>query len=167
MHLLPEFIVAKIKKIQQLYVVGKVIDDRIMGFAKSHNQDSPTNIKDKDAQHEWAYGTTNVFREDDIWLKECYISPGYGFVKTIKQIDPLVAPRIWDNNPTTGFRIFGSSRRESPGNKFILIQDPRGFVFEHTIPAFATLLHETDITSGEILAPCIWNKNKTLKVIKK
>jgi hypothetical protein len=40
-------------------------------------------------------------------------------------------------------------------------------VFEHTVQAFVGLLHETDIVSGEIMAPCMWNKNKTLKVIKK
>lgn len=165
MHSLLEFIVAKEKQIQQLYVVGEARDDHIMGFAKIHNPGSDTDTKDKETQHIWAYGTESLFKEDDIWLKEVYDYRKNGL--TIQQIDPSVAPRIWDNIPTTGFRIFGSSRRYSTGNKFILIQDPRGFVFEHTVQAFVGLLHETDIVSGEIMSPCIWNKNKTLKVIKK
>jgi hypothetical protein len=54
------------------------------------------------------------------------------------------------NEPTTGFRVVGFVSRWSTSNKFIRIEDPRGFQFEVSIDNFVDLLRETTVVNAII-----------------
>jgi hypothetical protein len=54
------------------------------------------------------------------------------------------------NEPTTGFRVVGFVSRWTTSNKFIRIEDPRGFQFEVSIDNFVDLLRETTIVNAII-----------------
>lgn len=73
-------------------------------------------------------------------------------------------PQIWDNVPTTGFKIVDTVSRYSTSNKFWLVLDPRGAKFEISTGVFETLIMNTTIIKGVIQDACVWEANKRLVV---
>jgi hypothetical protein len=73
-------------------------------------------------------------------------------------------PQIWDNVPTTGFKIVDTVSRYSTSNKFWLVLDPRGVKFEISTGMFETLIMNTTIIKGVIQEACVWETNKKLVV---
>ena len=80
-----------------------------------------------------------------------------------RPIDPLYAPKIWDNVPMEGFKIIDTVNRYR-GNKLFKVLDPRGIEFEITVQSLYHLLQEGTVRNGVILDACVWMKGKDLVV---
>jgi hypothetical protein len=80
-------------------------------------------------------------------------------------IDPLYAPRVWDNVPMTGFKLIDTVNRYR-GNKLFKVLDPRGVEFEITVQSLYHILCEGTVANGEIVDACVWLKGKDLVVAK-
>ncbi|NIU02294.1 MAG: hypothetical protein GWN01_15740, partial [Nitrosopumilaceae archaeon] len=61
-----------------------------------------------------------------------------------------------DNKPLSGFRVVDFSSRWSTSNKWIRVQDPRGFTLEISVNNLIRLIQDGTITSGVIQSDCIW-----------
>lgn len=67
---------------------------------------------------------------------------------------------LFDNVPTKGFKVVGSSSRYSTSNKFVKIEDPRGFVLEVSIANIVHIAQNCDIIRGEIQGELVWVREK-------
>lgn len=61
-----------------------------------------------------------------------------------------------DNKPVAGFKFVGFDSRYSTQNKWVEIEDPRGFVLQITVENVVTLLMETTVQNGVIQDECVW-----------
>lgn len=66
--------------------------------------------------------------------------------------------RAVDNVPMTGFKISGSAKRYSTSNKFVELQDPRGWEIEISIENFVYLAATVDIVKGVITTPLVYTR---------
>lgn len=178
---------AKIPK--QLYVVSKKVTEREyskpdyntytetvsnFGFLHPHEPNLKTDAKRKETQHQWAYKTgysSDVYQTDTgKWYTKGYhfrYIPGQQSVR-IEFDEPIpdeYAPRVWANEPLTGFMIVDTVNRYR-GNKLFKVLDPRGIQFEVTVASLFEIIQHGTITKGRIMDACLWKGNKNLIIAK-
>lgn len=137
------------------------------GFLHPHEPNKATDAKRKHTQHGWAYHglyeKNGEFWEKGADWKYDAITQKYNSIPYDRPIDPLYAPRIWDNVPLSGFKIIDTVNRYR-GNKLFKVMDPRGIEFEITVQSLFHLLQEGSVRNGVILDECLWMKGKDLVV---
>jgi hypothetical protein len=137
------------------------------GFLHPHEPNKATDAKRKHTQHAWAYHglyeKNGEFWEKGADWKYDAITQKYNSIPYDRPIDPLYAPRIWDNVPLSGFKIIDTVNRYR-GNKLFKVMDPRGIEFEITVQSLFHLLQEGSVRNGVILDQCLWMKGKDLVV---
>jgi hypothetical protein len=75
-------------------------------------------------------------------------------------------PKVWDNDPLTGFRILRSVSRYSTSNKLWRILDPRLVEFEISTGVLEQIIDDATILKGGLIdAKCAWMANKNLVVV--
>lgn len=146
--------------------------DPSRGFLHEYSPNTSVGQKKMQTQFEWAYGTymnqTEVVEENGDWVRQGW-SWKYDNVSKVRVredfrevIDPSYAPVVWDNVPLSGFTIQATVTRYSTSNKFWLVLDPRGNVFEVSTPNFEEIVMNGTIVKGVIQDECIWVGNKNL-----
>jgi hypothetical protein len=152
--------------------ITKHVTDHNFGFLHPHEPNKATDAKRKRTQHEWAY--SGLYEKNgEFWEKgsEWKYTPDtpnanghpYTVINYDRPIDPLYAPRVWDNVPMSGFKIIDTVNRYR-GNKLFKVMDPRGVEFEITVQSLYHLLQESTVRNGVILDECVWMKGKDLVV---
>jgi len=155
--------------------------DRV-GFLHGYNPDTATGQKKRETQLKWAYarndGTviTDGGRWFGLYTKWVYPSapvmgggqfPMHPYREEVtEEIPDDIYPEIWDNVPTSGFKILTTVRRYSTNNKLWQVIDPRGGVFEITTKCFEKIVMGTTITKGLIEGEFVWVSNKNLELVK-
>lgn len=141
------------------------------GFLHPHEPHLKPDASRKETQMIWAYGGGyhghTVYQLGDQWWVK---GEEYNYSTRVKEpfdrmIDPRYAPRVWDNEPLTGFTIIDTVNRYR-GNKLFKVLDPRGVEFEITVSSLFQLLMDGCVDKGVITVPCIWKANKNLVVVK-
>lgn len=147
---------------------GWATEDHTLGFLHPHDPSQKGDDARKNTQLEWAYegevykigdqywhrGATRVFdRQTASVVYTQYDNP----------IDPVYAPRIWINEPLSGFKIINTVARDR-GNKLFKVLDPRGVEFEITVASLFEIIQKGDISCGVICSPCMWKANKNLVI---
>lgn len=141
--------------------------DHNFGFLHPHEPNKATDAKRKHTQHSWAYH--GLYENNGQWWEkgtEWKYDPIMHSHKSVpydRPIDPLYAPKIWDNVPMEGFKIIDTVNRYR-GNKLFKVWDPRGIEFEITVQSLYHLLQEGTVRNGVILDACVWMKGKDLVV---
>ena len=141
--------------------------DHNFGFLHPHEPTKATDSKRKITQHSWAYHgyyekNGEAWEKGSDW-KYDPIMHSHSSIPYDRQIDPLYAPKIWDNVPLEGFKLIDTVNRYR-GNKLFKVLDPRGIEFEITVQSLFHLLQEGTVSNGIIQDPCVWMKNKDLVV---
>ena len=171
---------------KQLYVVSRIMQDfewlkpdyRVkvvseynFGFLHPHEPTKKTDEARKSTQHDWAYDRKDIYQTESGEWREKGIDRNYNctFSEVIhtpfdRPIPVECAPRIWENEPLTGFEIIDTVRRYR-GNKLFKVKDPRGLVFEITVASMFEILQDGVVEKGIIKSPCIWKTNKNLIVV--
>lgn len=155
--------------------------DHNFGFLHPHEPNKATDAKRKKTQHEWAYGTSydygsgkrlGAYQKDngDWWHAGIDYSWDPVTHKQIntpydRPIDPMYAPRVWDNVPMEGFTIIDTVNRYR-GNKLFKVLDPRGVEFEITVQSLYHILCSGTVQNSKIMDACVWMKGKDLVVAK-
>jgi hypothetical protein len=171
---------------KQLYVTARIgtVDehtgkpiDSPMGFLNAYEPGKSAFEKKRETQETWAYlsynglqssrlikqGNELVIVGDKIeWIPDAFYPHNTKKTHVCKPVD--WQPQIWDNLPTTGFKIIDTVSRYSTSNKFWLVLDPRGVKFEISTGVFETLVMNTTIVRGVIQDACVWVANKNLIV---
>jgi len=147
----------------------KHVTDHNFGFLHPHEPTKATDSKRKRTQHEWAYRGT-AYENNGVWWEKGteyhhwdQITQKYNVTHYDRPIDPLYAPRVWDNVPMKDFKIIDTVNRYR-GNKLFKVLDPRGVEFEITVQSLYHLLQESTVRNGVILDECVWMKGKDLVV---
>jgi hypothetical protein len=169
----------------KLYVTARVTIDQNthqqvgdpMGFLNGYEPGKAAFEKKRLTQDKWAYldysnlqnariemqGNEYVLTGDRIeWIRGAPYGSNTRKIPVCKPVD--WQPQIWDNVPTTGFKIVDTVSRYSTSNKFWLVMDPRGVKFEISTGVFETLIMNTTIVKGVIQEACVWENNKRLVV---
>jgi hypothetical protein len=168
------YVTARIGSVDQN--TGKPIDDPI-GFLNGYEPGKSAFEKKKVTQDTWAYIDYNGLRSCRLEKQgnelviigekfEYILGASYPNNTKITNVCKPVdfQPQIWDNVPTTGFKIVDTVSRYSTSNKFWIVLDPRGVKFEISTAVFETLIMNTTIVKGIIQDPCVWEANKRLIV---
>jgi hypothetical protein len=153
---------AKIPK--ELYVTVKIpyegeVVDHPLGFLHDYAPHLASSAKKRETQESWAYGG-EIFEQDGRWYRKVFSWTSRQY--EVQEIEPPYIPRVWKNEPLSGFKILTSVSRYSTSNKLWRILDPRGIQFEITTGCLESLISVTDIVKGEIKGSCIWVSNKNL-----
>ena len=182
---------SNVKIPKQLYVTSKKVVEREylkpdyttfietvsnFGFLHPHEPNLKNDKKRKETQHNWAYNTgysynNKVYQtETDEWRHQSarwQFAPGRQSVRVdFDEPIPLeYAPRIWENEPLTGFMIVDTVNRYR-GNKLFKVLDPRGIQFEVTVASLFEIIQHGTITKGRIMDTCVWKGNKNLVIAK-
>jgi hypothetical protein len=139
------------------------------GFLHPHEPTKATDAKRKHTQHSWAYSgmyeKNGEFWEKGADWKYDPIMHSHTSVPYDRPIDPLYAPKVWDNVPLTGFTLIDTVNRYR-GNKLFKVMDPRGIEFEITVQSLYHILCEGTVSNGLIVDACVWAKGKDLVVAK-
>jgi hypothetical protein len=175
---------ATVKIPKQLYIVSKNVIDREwstpdyktctetahnFGFLHPHEPTLKPDAKRKQTQHDWAYSGEQYLR-DGVWCvkgsdREWRHGDNQWKVTYYdKPIEPEYAPRIWVNEPLTGFKIIDTVNRYR-GNKLFKVLDPRGLEFEITVASLFEIIQIGTIENGIIKSACVWKANKNLVVV--
>lgn len=145
----------------------KHVTDHNFGFLHPHEPTKATDAKRKHTQHSWAYSglyeKNGEFWEKGVDWKYDTITQKYNSAPYDRPIDPLYAPKVWDNDPMEGFKIIDTVNRYR-GNKLFKVLDPRGIEFEITVQSLYHILQEATVRNGVILDACVWMKGKDLVV---
>ena len=160
---------------KKLYVVSVASG---LGFLNAYEPGLKSFEKKKVTQHDWAYGGAFGYGAREAYEK----NPGEWWLKGHKWVwnkedsnvrveydepmDVKCQPRVWDNDPLTGFKILKSVSRYSTSNKLWRIMDPRGVEFEITTAVLEEIILNSTIINGEIQDKCVWVTNKNLQVFK-
>ena len=180
---------SNVKIPKQLYVTLKKVVEReyskpdydtytetesSFGFLHPHEPQLKTDAKRKQTQHEWAYRTgynNHLYQtETGEWRTKGYnykYVPGQQSVR-IDFDEPIpleYVPRVWANEPLTGFMIVDTVNRYR-GNKLFKVLDPRGIQFEVTVASLFEIIQHGTITKGRIMDACLWKSNKNLIIAK-
>jgi hypothetical protein len=173
---------------KQLYVVSmKVIEHEYdkpdyktftetihnFGFLHPHEPTLKTDVKRKATQYDWAY-RGNVSQNPDgswqhEWVEYIWRNTGMGTghqsnrVTHNEKIEEAYAPRVWENEPLSGFTIIDTVNRYR-GNKLFKVLDPRGLEFEVTVASLFQIIQDGTIEKGEIKNACVWKGNKNLVI---
>ena len=65
---------------------------------------------------------------------------------------------IFDNEPTTGFKLDDFAERSRTDNKLMQVSDPRGFSVEISIKNFFDLMVNSVIDHGAVQGVCVWGR---------
>jgi len=135
------------------------------GFLHPHEPHLKADAGRKKTQNDWAYSRGELYMlGDQHWLRgRDYDYSTRQYVDFDRMIEPEYCPRIWDNQPLTGFRIIDTVNRYR-GNKLFKVFDPRGVEFEISVTCLFQLLMDGEVRNGEIITPCVWKGNKNLVV---
>ena len=150
-----------------------------MGFLNAYDPGKSAFENKKITQEKWAYidysglqygarlekqgNELVIIGEKYEWIPNApYGTSNQRRIQVCKPVD--WQPRIWDNVPTTGFKIVDTVSRYSTSNKFWLVLDPRGAKFEISTGVFEELIMNTTIVKGVIQDACVWEANKKLVV---
>ena len=171
---------ATVKIPKQLYVVSKKVIDyeyskpdwkvcketiHNFGFLHPHEPTLKTDTKRKQTQNDWAYNGLQ-YQVDGVWWTKKY-RPYWvkddGLPNELL-IEPEYVPRIWENEPLTGFKIIDTVNRYR-GNKLFKVLDPRGLEFEVTVASLFEIIQNGTIEHGIIKSACVWKANKNLVVV--
>ena len=145
----------------------KTVTDHNFGFLHPHEPTKATDAKRKSTQHSWAY--YGLYDNNGVWYEKGSewkydpVTTKHTSVEYDRPIDPLYAPRVWDNVPLSGFKIIDTVNRYR-GNKLFKVMDPRGVEFEITVNSLFHLLQESTVKNGVILDECVWMRGKDLVV---
>ncbi len=131
-------------------------------FLHPHEPTKKTDVKRKNTQLSWAYGSYE-FVDDTVIENKRYWEDGNVICTSIPA---KFQPRVMDNTPEKGFEIFEVATRYSTSNKLFRVKDPRGFVTEITAKSLLSILLEGTITKGIIQNACVWQANKNLVLYK-
>jgi hypothetical protein len=182
---------SSVKIPKQLYVVSMKLTEREyskpdydtytetvsnFGFLHPHEPNLKADAKRKDTQNEWAYNrgysyNNKVYQtETGEWYTKGYrfqYVPGQQTVRVDfdEQIPTEYAPKVWDNEPLTGFMIVDTVNRYR-GNKLFKVLDPRGIQFEVTVASLFEIIQHGTIDHGLIVDRCVWKGNKNLVIAK-
>lgn len=141
------------------------------GFLCPHEPSKKTDVKRKNTQKGWAYGT---YSEDNGKIIQHYGTWQYfdeldangrkvsKYVIKTEIVPEEYQPVVLDNVPTKGFEIIDTVSRYSTSNKLVKVLDPRGYVFEITIASLFEIMRQGSIVHGIIQEPCVWKANKNL-----
>ena len=182
---------SSVKIPKQLYVVSMKLTEREyskpdydtytetvsnFGFLHPHEPQLKTDAKRKQTQNSWAYNSgysynNKVYQtETGEWrhfgAKWQYV-PGQQSVR-VESDEPIpleYAPRVWENDPLTGFMIVDTVNRYR-GNKLFKVLDPRGVQFEVTVASLFEIIQHGTIVEGRIVDACLWKGNKNLVLAK-
>lgn len=97
--------------------------------------------------------------DNDILMK----STGYDYQNKmfiLISLPPDIAPKILDNIPLSGFKIFSTVSRSSTNNKLWRISDPRGFELEISTANMEDILMKGSVVKGELIGDFIWDFGK-------
>lgn len=151
-------------------------EDHNFGFLHPHEPNTKPDAKRKHTQMTWAYSGSEVYEKDGVWWergedrKWDYSTYEVDRKSTLivtpydRPIDPMYAPKIWDNIPLSGFKLIDTVNRYR-GNKLFKVLDPRGIEFEVTVQSLFTILTEGTVSKGEILNECVWKAGKNLIIV--
>ena len=169
------YVTARIATIDQN--TGKPVDDP-MGFLNAYEPGKSAFEKKRETQEKWAYTDYNglqyggrlekqgneliIIGEKIEWDHSLPYPQNQKKIQVCRPVD--WQPQIWDNVPTTGFKIVDTVSRYSTSNKFWIVLDPRGAKFEISTAVFETLIMNTTIVKGVIQDACVWEANKRLIV---
>lgn len=166
---------------KQLYVVSKKEVEREydkpdymtftettynFGFLHPHEPTLKTDAKRKQTQHDWAYHGLQFQKLSGVWWTKTH-RPYWYKDPTLPDelpIEDAYTPRIWENEPLSGFMIIDTVNRYR-GNKLFKVMDPRGLVFEVTVASLFQIIQDGTIENGEIKNACVWKANKNLVVV--
>lgn len=73
--------------------------------------------------------------------------------------------KFFDNVPLPGFKLADYSSRYSTDNKYVQVQDPRGFTVEISIRNLVDLVSETSIIKGVVQEPLIYARDGGMNVL--
>jgi hypothetical protein len=159
----------------KVYVTARIGSDHPMGFLNGYEPGKSAFEKKRVTQDKWAYIDYSNVRNarlekrcNDIYIVGEIIkwvpTQPYPNNQCKIQVDQLVdwQPQIWDNTPTTGFKIVDTVTRYSTSNKLWVVLDPRGVKFEISTDVFEQLIMDTTIVKGVIQDACVWVGNKHL-----
>lgn len=152
---------------KQLFITLKMVngqEDFPLGFLHEHAPDKKSDVKKKQTQMNWAYG--NYKQEEGVLVKIYGALENGEYIRKEVVVEECVRPKVWENNPLTGFKILTFVSRYSTSNKVWRVLDPRGVVFEISTAVFADIVANSTIINGVIQEPCLWEGNKNLKVWK-
>lgn len=135
-------------------------DEYAFAFLHPHEPNKKTDEKRKYTQLQWAYGVYEFI--DGILIEKKYNHAEKAYVST----EAKYQPRVFSNEPLTGFEIFEVTTRYSTSNKVFRVKDPRGFVTEITAKSLLGILLDGTISNGVIQDACVWQANKNLIVYK-
>jgi hypothetical protein len=142
--------------------------DHNFGFLHPHEPTKKTDASRKHTQMSWAY-RGEAYENNGIWWERGVdyewdqVTRNRNSLPYDRPIDPLYAPRVWDNVPMTGFTLIDTVNRYR-GNKLFKVMDPRGVEFEITVQSLYHILCEGTVSNGEIKDACVWAKGKDLVV---
>jgi len=185
---------SSVKIPKQLYVVSKKVVEREyskpdyktftetthnFGFLHPHEPTIKTDTKRKRTQHFWAYRdgdgygyASNTYQtETGEWrftgIRYSYDhKSGHSQRKEFDEpIELKYIPRVWENEPLTGFTIVDTVNRYR-GNKLFKVLDPRGIQFEVTVASLFEIIQHGTIEKGLIKDACVWKGNKNLVIAK-
>jgi len=181
---------SSVKIPKQLYVVSKKVVEREyskpdyktftetthnFGFLHPHEPTVKTDAKRKKTQLEWAYWdgrSANIYQTDTGEWRQSGTRYSYDYKngrshreEFDEPIDKDHEPRVWDNEPLTGFTIVDTVNRYR-GNKLFKVQDPRGVQFEVTVASLFEIIQHGTIEKGLIKDACVWKGNKNLVIAK-
>ena len=148
---------------KELFVCARRLGTELRGWLTEHNSNSSLEPKKKQAVLDSCFYRAS--EENGVWVftKNHYDESARRYINTVQPIPQEEAPRIWQNDPLTGFRIVDYIST-GKSNKKWLVEDPRGLIFEITTRSFAVLLGTCTIDKGLILEPCIWKSSGNLIV---
>lgn len=136
-------------------------DEYPFAFIHPHEPTKKSDVKRKQTQHTWAYGSYET--KDGIVI--CNSHTWKNGVVVFTHEPAKYQPRVFANEPLIGFEIFEVATRYSTNNKVFRIKDPRGFVTEITAKSLLGIILEGSITNGIIKEPCVWQANKNLIIV--
>lgn len=142
-------------------------DEYALAFLHPHEPNKKADAKRKQTQLEWAYGS---YRGSYEVVNGIIIQNSVEYVNYKQQTKRCPAeyqPRVFDNDPLSGFEIFEVETRYSTNNKLFRVKDPRGFVAEITAKSLLGIILDGTITNGIIQGECVWHANKNLVLHKK
>lgn len=97
-------------------------------------------------------------KEDSAFLKRQKTGREWAGVRQWPSTDNTYSERFIDNTPQKGFKFVNYVSRYSTQNKWVEIEDPRGFVLQISVDNVINLLLETTVVNGVVQDDCVWTR---------
>ncbi len=146
-------------------------EDGPLGFIHPYEPEKKTWESKCRTQDDWAYSPARYVQGGVLCRKYHEWKKVDGKYQTVIRDEPVpqwLLPQIIDNVPQVGFKMAGSVKRWSTGNKLWRVRDPRGFQLEISTENFAEIVMSTTVTKGLLDGSYVWHKegNKTVQLIR-